>query len=552
VIYARQRRFAEAEATFQLAVRLNPNLSTAVWNLIQVCLDQRKLAAAEEVVRDAIRHQPAAEDLRIQLAIILTEMRRYDEAEPILKQLVEANPTSVPGWNRLGFLYGSAGRLEEAAECFREQVRLAPTSATGHANLAAALGKMHRWAEAAEAGREAVRLEPGYAPGWGNLGNALRDLGRLDEAVHALHQAIQLNPSAPEPYGNLALSLAMSGKVQEALPWYERAIQARSDNADVRFNSAVALLSLGDYDRGWAEYEWRWRTDQMKDQPRRFPCPVWDGSPPAGKTILVHSEQGIGDTFQFARFVTELAALGATVVLQAPASVVGLLRTCPGVKLATSGEDRSITCDFYCPLMSLPRLLRTRVDTIPNRVPYLTAPPEAVSKWRDKLSGVSGFKVGIVWRGNPKHIGDRWRSVRVAHFAPLAEVPGVTLVGLQKGPGSEQLSEPGAIPVLELGSQLEDNFGDTAGLVMNLDLVVAVDTAVVHLAGALGRPVWVALPLNADWRWLRNREDSPWYPTARLFRQPTFGDWKPVFERMAGELRKEASNYKESPASTAS
>ena len=535
VAIARQQRFAEAEATFRLSLRLAPAQPEAVRHLTQCLLDQRKWADAESVARTALRLEPAAEDLRLQLATALGEQGKVDDAAAELNAVLAANPTSADAWNRLGLLYGHAGRYEEAAAAFRKVTEVVPDFAPAHGNLAAALGKRNRWADAAEAAREAVRLDPNHGPGWGNLGNALRDLGELPDAAQALERATQLNPNFAEAYGNLALTLVMQGRVREALPLYDRAVQLNPNAADVRFNRAVAWLSLGDYDRGWPEYEWRWRTEQMRHLPRSHPAPPWDGSDPAGKTILVHTEQGIGDALQFVRFAADLAARGARVVLQATSELAALLGTCPGVSLVARPGDLPPACDFHCPLMSLPLRLGTRVDAIPNRVPYLTAPADAAAKWRDRLAGVRGFKVGVAWQGNPKHIGDRWRSVPLSRFAPLAAVPGVTLVSVQKGPGAEQVAGCG-FPLLDLGPELGD-FGDTAGLLTNLDLIASVDTAVVHLAGALARPVWVALPLNADWRWLRDREDSPWYPTARLFRQSKFGEWGPVFARMADELR---------------
>jgi hypothetical protein len=305
--------------------------------------------------------------------------------------------------------------------------------------------------------------------------------------------------------------------------------------AEVRFNRAIALLGLGDYERGWPEYEWRWRTEQMKGVRRQFPVPAWDGSDPAGRSILVHAEQGLGDAVQFLRLVERLAGRGATAIVQVPEPLIALARTCPGVGHVLVPGEPPPHLDLHCPLMSLPLRLSLRVADIPDRVPYLSASAGSIAKWRDRLAGVGDRKVGIVWQGNPGHIGDRWRSVRLAEFAPLAAVPGVTLVSLQKGAGSEQVAEHPELKVLDLGPELGPDLDDLAGLLMNLELLVAVDTAPVHLAGALGRPVWVALAFNNDWRWMIERSDSPWYPTARLFRQREFGRWGAVFAEMASE-----------------
>ncbi len=583
VIFAQQKRFAEAEATFRLAARLDPTNSSPQRNVIQSCFDQKKFDAATTAIRVALKMEPHADDLRLQLAIALSELKHLDEAETLLMGMLKSGHASSQLWNRLGVVRGLAGKSEAAIQCFREQIRLDPQSGGAYANLAAGLGRTQKWAEAVEAGREAVRLDPQNASGWANLGNAYRDLGRLDEARHALLEAIKLDPTSHEPYGNYALSLAMNGNVIEALTWYEKAIRLKPDVAEVRFNRALALLTLGDYANGWAEYEWRWRTEQMKGQlaMRRFNAPVWRGEPLAGKTIFIHTEQGHGDTIQFAKLLPQLADRGeqilppsplagragvgskqpplippqaggdqkemqvggeknlplSKVIVVAAPSLVTLLQTCRGITQAITPSDPLPVHDYHCPLMSLPLLLQLRVETIPPHAPYLTPTPDAVAKWHQRLDKIPGFKVGIAWQGNPQHIGDRWRSVKLSRFAVLASIPNVTLISLQKGPGSEQITENPALPIFDLGSELAADFGDTAGLLMNLDLVITIDSALAHLCGALARPVWVALPLNADWRWMQNRTDTPWYSTARLFRQQTFGDWDAVFTQMVSELR---------------
>ena len=583
VIFAQQKRFAEAEATFRLAARLDPTNPSPQRNVIQSCFDQMKFDAATTAIRIALKREPHADDLRLQLAVALTELKQLDEAETLLLEMLKSGHASSSLWNRLGVVRGLAGKSEAAVQCFREQIRLDPQSGGAYANLAAGLGRTQKWAEAVEAGREAVRLDPQNAGGWANLGNAYRDLGRLDEARHALQEAIRLDPTSHEPYGNYALSLAMNGNVSEALTWYERAIRLKPDVAEVRFNRALALLTLGDYTNGWAEYEWRWRTEQMKGQlaTRQFTAPVWRGEPLAGKTILIHTEQGHGDTIQFAKLLAQLAdrgeglapspsagragvgwevrpplippqaggdqkemqvggeknlPLSKVIVVTAP-PLVTLLQSCRGITQAIPPSDPLPVHDYHCPLMSLPLLLQLRVETIPSHAPYLTPSPEAVAKWHERLNKTPGFKVGIAWQGNPQHIGDRWRSVKLSRFAELATIPNVTLISLQKGQGSEQIAENPTLPILDLGSELAADFGDTAGLLMNLDLVITIDSALAHLSGALARPVWVALPLNADWRWMQKRPDTPWYSTARLFRQQTLGDWDTVFKQMVRELR---------------
>lgn len=529
---ANQKRFAEAAATFSLSARLAPSVPSPRRNRVQACLDGRDFAGAAAAARHALELEPASEPLTLQLAVALAESKQFAAAEAVLAPLAAAPSPSAAVWNRLGVVWGMAGDPAAAAVGFQKEIELEPRSGGAYANLAAAYGKLNRWADAADAGRRAVALEPNHGGGWANLGNACRDLGQLDDALHALEQAIRLEPTQPEAIGNYALTLAMRGDPRAALPWYDRALELRPAAAEVRFNRAVALLALGDYAAGWPEYEWRWGTEQMRGQTRNRAAPPWGGEPLAGKTLLVYAEQGHGDTLQFIRLVTPLAVAGARIVVVAADPVRRLLATVAGVAEVVGPGDEVPGVHYHTPLMTLPLLTGLRVETIPADVPYVTAPADMVDKWRDRLAALPGRKVGIAWQGNPAHIGDRWRSVPLTMFAPLAAVPGVTLVSLQKGPGAEQLADA-PFEILDLAADITGDFGDTAGLLMHLDLVVTVDSAVAHLAGALGRPAWVALPVNSDWRWLRDRDDSPWYPTVKLFRQERFGEWPAVFAWLA-------------------
>ena len=522
----------EAERSLRLAVRGRPGSATWHDHLGVALAQQRRLAEAAATFRLALRLDPAAADPAGHFLQTCIDLNQFAEAEAVIAGLA----APAPLWQQLGLHHAAAGRFADAVRCLTEHTRLAPNSAEGFANLAAAHGKLQQWAAAVEAGRRAVALNPANAAGWSNLGNALRDLGRLPEAVEALTAGMRADPANPDSPANLGLTLVMLDRVEEALPVYDRAVALRPDNAEVRFNRSVARLAAGNWAGGWPEYEWRWRTEQMRAARRGFPVPEWDGTDPRGKTLLVHGEQGVGDTLQFARLLKPLADRGATVLLDVAPAVRPLLRASLTSVEVLDGTAVRRTIHAHVPLMSLPhRLGLTDPDRLPGDVPYLRAPADRTDHWRRRLAGLPGKKVGIVWQGNPTHVGDRWRSVRLSQFAPLAAVPGVSLVVVQKGAGCEQLAEAG-FPRLDLGVDLADDWADTAGLLGTLDLLVSVDTAVVHLAGALGRPAWVLLPLNADWRWLRHRGDTPWYPSLRLLRQARFGEWDEVFKRVAGEL----------------
>ena len=335
------------------------------------------------------------------------------------------------------------------------------------------------------------------------------------------------------------------GHYAEAAASYRRALQLRPSYADARANLGLALLALGDYAQGWTEYEWRTDLPRMA---RSFAQPRWQGEAFAGRTLLVHAEQGLGDTLQFIRFAPLVKQLGGTVLLECPGSLVRVLECCAGVDRIVASGDPLPHFDIRASVMSLPGILKITLDTLPASVPYLSANAAGVQAWQQELSSYPEFKVGIVWQGNPGTLHPEWRawdqrrSIPLASFEPLARLPGVRIFSLQKGDGTEQLAERRGQEtraerwgIVELGDRLND-FTDTAAVMMNLDLIISADTSPVHLAGALGRPAWVALPHTGCWRWLVERPDSPWYPTLRLFRQPRPGAWAEVFAQMRDEL----------------
>jgi hypothetical protein len=363
-------------------------------------------------------------------------------------------------------------------------------------------------AQAEAAFRRAVACKPDYAEALSNLGNALRFQGKLDEAVTAFQRTIELTP----------------------------------DHAQTRLHYAMTLLQQGQFAEGWAEYEWRWRTVEFQGKGLATDLPQWNGEPLNGRTILLTSEQGFGDVLQFVRYAPMIVARGGRVALAAYPPLVRLLKNTPGVATVCNARDPLPPFDCHLPLMSLPRVFETTLDTIPSEVPYLRAAPEAVAAWRQRLDELPGRKVGLVWSGDPRphdrkaHLLDRRRSLPLDRFASLAEVPNLTLVSLQKGPAAEQVKTlPSGLALVDWMDESTD-FADTAALVASLDLVITVDTAVAHLVGALGKPVWILSRYDGCWRWLKDRDDTPWYPTARLFRQSAPGDWDTVLKRVRHSL----------------
>ncbi len=382
-------------------------------------------------------------------------------------------------------------------------------------------------------------LRPGYTEAHYNLAGALQDQGKLEDAAASCRRALELKPNYAEAHhqlGNISLAQA---KPQEAVASCSRAVELKPDSAEAHVTRAFAWLLTGDLEHGWPEYEWRWRLKVLPS--RRILQPRWDGQELAGKTILLDAEQGLGDTIQFIRYAALLAEKGVTVIVECPKPLVPLLRDCPGIDQVFAYGDDLPAFDVHVPLMSVPGILGTTLATIPANVPYLCARLALVEQWPDRLNQLRGFKIGINWQGSAKQRDDRFRSIPLRDFGPLAALPGVHLISLQHGFGTEQLTQVRDLFVVtDLGRDLHREatpFLDVSAVMKSLDLVITADTALAHLAGALGVPVWVALRFSSDWRWLLDRSDSPWYPTLRLFRQRTFGDWAGVFSEMEDALR---------------
>jgi tetratricopeptide (TPR) repeat protein len=447
-------------------------------------------------------------------------------------------PDLAEAHDNLGNALKERGELEEAVACYRQALRLKPDLAEAHSNLGSAFQGQGKLEEAVACYRQALRLKPDLAEAHNNLGGALKDLGELEEAMACCRQALRLRPDYAEAHIILGSALQDRGELDEAMACFQQALRLKPDYPDAHLNRALTWLRRGDFERGWPEFEWRWKCKESLPPP--FRQPLWDGSPLEGRSILLHPEQGLGDTLQFIRYAPLVQRRGGRVIVACQRPLVRLLASCPGIAELVAREDAPPGFEVHAPLLSLPRLLGTTLASIPGEVPYLRADETLVEHWRRELSPIRGLKVGIAWQGNPKYRGDRHRSLRLAQFAPLSRLAGVRLFSLQKCAGAEQLrAVAGRFDVTDLGGRLDEQTGafmDTAAVMKNLDLVITSDSALAHLAGALGVPVWVALPYASDWRWLLEREDSPWYPTMRLFRQSRWGDWDGVFDRIAAAV----------------
>jgi tetratricopeptide (TPR) repeat protein len=455
-------------------------------------------------------------------------------AEQIYRMIVQHSPAVAHAWYMLGAVQQVQGRLAEAVASYQEAIRLVPEFPEACNNLGVALHAMGRGDEAIATLRRALALRPDYPEAHNNLGNAFHERGALDEAETNYRRAVQLRSEYNEALNNLGNVLRSRGRIDEALACYDRALGLQPDQADVHLSRALAWLERGEFERGWPEYEWR-----LKCRPYAipsFPQPLWDGRPLEGRTILLYADHGLGDALQFIRYAPLVHRRGGRVIVMCGRPLARLLATCPGVEQVMVEGEVSPDSAVYAPLMSLPGIFGTTLETIPAEVPYLF-PDEALVERRDQLPAPSDeLRVGIAWQGNPRNTRDRARSFHLSQFEPIARQAGIRLFSLQTGYGREQLGEIGSrFEVTDVGGGLGD-FLDTATAMANLDLIIAPDTAVAHLAGALGVPVWVALPFAPDWRWMSGRDDSPWYPTMKLFRQRRWGDWDEAFARIAGEL----------------
>lgn len=512
ISYRELKRYFEAEAAFRQTLALDPGNPLAHYELGILFKEDGLRAAAEKQFRAAVESQSDFAAANVNLGLLLAEDGRPAEAEAAYRAALAANPDHPEGLNNLGVVLMDAGRLAEAEECFRRASSNVPETIEYRCNLGVVLYKLMRYAEAEDAYRDILRIKPDHDPTLDNLGCLLAELKRFDEAEEAFRRALSIAPDSPEARRDFGYTLLSIGRLADAWPLHEARFDSRLK--DKKFIVATPPV----------------------------PFPQWRGEPLRGRSVLVWYEQGYGDEIQFARYIPLLKRRGAEhVSLMCTAPLRELFETLEGldeIYVAKDGvEVRSH--DFWVLSMSLPFHFGTSLANIPVEIPYLRASPERIERWRERLPR-KGLRVGLVWKGNPKHKNDANRSLpSLETLASLWQVPGVSFVSLQKGAGEEEAKHPPESQrLIHLGSELE-NFADSAAIVSQLDLVISVDTALVHVAGALGKPCWVLLPRRGtDWRWMQQGSDSPWYPNGmRLFRQQTAGDWSAVVGDLTGALR---------------
>lgn len=529
----------QAEDAARAAVRAAPEMLEARVLLGNVLLGRNDLAGAATEYGAVLEATPDDFDANTGLGVVLLRAGRAAQSEPYLRAALAARPESALALSNLGAALKAQGRAAEAVPLLRAAVERDPGLSDAHCNLGAALCDLNEPESAIAAFRAAAALSPRSPEPRMNLASALADLCQFRDALVEARAALDLRPDYVPGWSVLGRVLAELGEPEAAIAACDRALELDAGWHEARWNAALPLLRLGRYERGWREYESRF--DAWPRKLRRPPteAPRWRGEPLDGRTLLVYWEQGFGDTIHFARYVPMLAARGARVLLQVQQPLRRLFEGFPGVAELVDPDATGVAADYRVALMSLPHLFGTTLDTIPGRVPYLRAPDEIAPRLRLAPSGRR--RVGVAWFGSPGQTNNRIRSIPLAELAPLFRLPGIDWYSLQVGPAASELDQvDGGDRVTDLAPLLSD-FADTAAVMAQLDLVLTIDTAVAHLAGALARPTWIMLAHVCCWRYLLDRTDSPWYPTARLFRQPAPGDWPSLVAGIRSALMKEIS-----------
>lgn len=526
----------DAVAQYDKALALRPDFVAALCNRGNAYRDLKRPHDALASFDGALIVEPGRADALCGRGYALLDAGRNDEALASFDAAIDVRPDYGSAYLGRGNAQLALGRADAAVASYDSAIKHSPASAEAFCNRGVALRNLGKLEAALASLNEAITLRGDYAEAFSNRGVVERDLGSLKESLSSCDEAIRLRPGYAEAYANRGNAVLDLGRIEEAVTAFDVALSLDPNLAEARWNKGIALLTAGDFERGWPLYEWRWRKRGASAVPA-FPQPLWTGGPIRGQTILLHSEQGYGDTIQFCRFATSLARLDARVVFGVPRELIPALRGLEGVAQWVSEGDPLPPFDTHCPLLSLPAALRLTVSSVPSTPAYLRPQPERTSHWSQILGHKKAPRIGIAWSGRPTHKNDRNRSIALAKFRD-ALPGGAEYVSLQKDvQGEDRAALEKHSSIRHFGERLRD-FGDTAALCALMDLVVCVDTSVAHLAGALGKETWVLLPSNADWRWLADRIDTPWYPSMRLYRQPNWGNWTAALAAVRTDLER--------------
>jgi tetratricopeptide (TPR) repeat protein len=537
------KQLDEAVASYRQALKIEPDYAEVHCSLGVALKELGQLDSAIESFQRALQINPDLAEAHINLGSALQGTGQIDDAIASYRQGLEIRPDDANTHNELGLALQSHGQLEGAAASYRRALEIKPDYAEAHYNLGNTLGGLRQLEGAAASYRRALEIKPDFAGAHLNLGNTLQAIGLIDDAIASYRQALEIKPEYAMAHYNLGIALAGLARNEDAVASYRQALEITPDFAVARLNLGLLLLLIGRYSEGWPEYEARYHPSNVHPSAimADVPFPQWQGETLTGKSIVILPERGFGDEIQFARYFPLLKTRGvSSLTLVCKPSLMALLEKADGVDaVVAQSEAASLPFhDYWAFSMSLPLHFATTVETIPAKLPYLSAPPERINRWRSRLP-TGGLKVGLVWKGSPAHTNDANRSLpSLSILEPLWSVPGVTFISLQKGQGEEEAATPTVgQPIIDLGPEIQD-FADTAAIVAQLDLVICIDSAVAHLTGALNKPCWVLLPaIGVDWRWHQERTDSPWYPgVMRLFRQTKAGDWMATIGGVAQAL----------------
>ena len=533
----RQGRVAEAEKIYTRILKSLPDQFETLQLLAEIKMQRGKPGEAYRLITAAVAARPQSPEARVHLALVLRALKRPEEALASLDKALTLAPADFDALGMRGDVLLELARAQEALDCFDRTLAQLPAHPQARINRGAALAALGRHADALADFDAAIASGADHPMATYNRANALFELGRYAEALAGYDAVLARVPQHAVAWNNRGNTLTALKRHTEALASFAKAIEAQPDYGDAHFNESLALLASGDYARGFAEYEWRWkRTSRPQPRPN-YRGRAWLGEfPLQRKTILLHAEQGLGDTIQFARYAPLLARAGANVALEVQPELKALLATLAGVTTIVARGEPLPAFDVHCPLGSLPLACKTDPTTVPADIPYLRATDEHVAKWRPRLETAETPRIALAWAGNAAHPNDRNRSIALTRLQPLWESTGGRVVSLQREPRAQDREILGREPrILHVGDDLAD-MADAAAVVALCDLVVTVDTSVAHLAAAMGRPVAILLPFSPDWRWTLDGPTSPWYPAARLFRQPRPGDWESAIANLMREL----------------
>jgi tetratricopeptide (TPR) repeat protein len=566
--FLQQNQYDEALLCYKRVISLKADHYGVHFNCGKIHLELKQYQLALDCFDRAVTLKADFADAHHNRGITLQFLDLPQAALSAYQTAIDIKPDFVEAYLNQGLIFNLLQSYQQALNCFKQAITIKPDYAEAHFNLGCALRKLKMWDAALISFDKAIALKPDYAQAYVNHGNtlvdlrqnaqalnsfdqaifikadfaeaflnkgiALRNLNRIDEFLSHCQHAIALKPDFAEAYNHQGVALQKLMQRSSAQQSYLKAIQLNPDYAHAYTNLSLYKLQSGDYEEGWKLYEWRWRSS-LKEEFRHFAQPLWLGEADiAGKTLLIHGEQGLGDFIQFCRYLPELERFGAKVVLETPANLISLIATLPG-NFSVIAEAESAVFDYYCPIMSLPLVFHTTLQSIPNQAPYLFADHFKRQSWLKLLGNKTTPRIGLVWSGSIVHQENHNRNITIELLQPLLSL-NLEFHCLQKQISSDDMQTLVNYPQLELHNEQLFDFSDTAALVDAMDLIISVDTAVAHLAGAMAKPVWILLPYSADFRWLLNRSDSPWYPTASLLRQPESGDWQAVILMVLDKL----------------